>query len=322
MILTFTANPSVDRTAEVDVLVRGSVMRPLTVRVDGGGKGVNVSRALHANGVPSIAVLPVGGHEGDQLLGLLRAEQLRVRTVPVSGASRANITIAEPDGTTTKFNEPGPVLTLAEIDALTRAVVATARERSCTWAVLAGSLPPGVPVTLYADLTRELHAAGVRVAADCDGPLLQATLAARPDLVKPNQEELAAATGLEVGSPEEAVAAAELLLARGARAVLASLGSAGAILVEAGSPVVHHAVAPVAAPRSTVGAGDATLAGFLAGGAHGAAGLSEAVAYGAAAVALPGSRMPHPADLDLHRPAVTVTRLSAPVPPVPQESRT
>jgi 1-phosphofructokinase len=296
-------------------------MRPLRVRVDAGGKGVNVTRALHANGVASVAVLPVGGHEGNQLLGLLQEQELRVRTVPITGAVRANVTIAEPDGTTTKFNEPGPVLTLAEIDRLAVKVIETARERHCEWAVLAGSLPPGVPLDLYADLVRELHAAGVRVAVDCDGPLLQATLAAGPDLVKPNRRELAEATGLEVRTPEDAVAAAHALIGAGAGAVLASLGSRGAVLVDpAGGATAHHASSVVGAPRSTVGAGDASLAGFLAGGAHGPDALVEAVTWGAAAESLPGSRMPGPADLD--RRAVTVTELPAvPVPSVPQEIR-
>lgn len=327
MILTFTANPSLDRTAEVDALVRGAVMRPLRVRVDAGGKGVNVTRALHANGVASVAVLPIGGHEGNQLLGLLQEQELRVRTVPITGAVRANVTIAEPDGTTTKFNEPGPVLTLAELDRLAAKVIETARERRCEWAVLAGSLPPGVPLDLYADLVRELHAAGVRVAVDCDGLLLQATLAAGPDLVKPNRRELAEATGLDVRTPQDAAAAALALIDAGAGAVLASLGSRGAVLVDPAAGPAHHAFSVVGAPRSTVGAGDASLAGYLAAGAHGPEALAEAVTWGAAAVSLPGSRMPGPADLD--RRAVTVTDLPAvpatPVPSaspsVPQESR-
>jgi 1-phosphofructokinase len=325
MILTFTANPSVDRTAEVEALVPGTVMRTVAVRVDAGGKGVNVTRALHANGIASIAILPVGGHEGNQLLGLLQEQELRVRTVPIAGAVRANVTIAEPDGTTTKLNEPGPVLTLAEIDRLAAKVIDTARDRRCTWAVLAGSLPPGVPLDFYATLVRELHEHGVRVAVDCDGPLLRATLAAGPDLVKPNRRELAEATGVGIDSPEDAVLAARGLMADGAGAVLASLGHRGAILVEDATGPVHHASSAVAAPRSTVGAGDASLAGFLAAGATGPAALVEAVTWGAAAVGLPGSRMPGPADL--RRTDVTVAPLpdpSRPSPaavPVTQESR-
>ncbi|PTL59667.1 1-phosphofructokinase [Paraconexibacter algicola] len=292
-VVTLTANPSVDRTCEIDALRRGAVLRPLSTRVDAGGKGVNVARALHAAGAPNVAVLPVGGHEGAQLVDLLAAAGLRTRTVPIAGAIRANVTIAEPDGTTTKLNEPGPVLDADEVAALQAALLDEARTAS--WAVLSGSLPPGCPVDLYARLTVALHAAGVRVALDCDGEVLQAALPAGPDLVKPNRTELAQATGLEVHSAPDAVRAAHALRELGARAVLASLGSRGAVLLDDSGE--HHAHAAVDAPRSTVGAGDAALAGFLAAGAHGPDALDVAVAYGAAAVALPGSRMPTPADL-------------------------
>ena len=294
MIVTFTANPSLDRTAELDALVRGEVLRTSPARVDAGGKGVNVTRALHANAIDSVAVLPTGGYEGQQLTGLLAAEGLHTSCVPIAGRVRANITIAEADGTTTKLNEPGPLLSEGEVAALGDALVHAARGAS--WVVLAGSLPPGAPEGLYAELTGRLHDLGVRVAVDAEGPLLRATLAARPDVIKPNDEELAAATGLPVSTPAQAADAARVLLAHGARAVLASLGAQGAVLVDDSG--VHHAHAP-ARPRSTVGAGDATLAGFLSLDASGPDALATAVAWGAAAVSLPGSRMPSPEDIDL-----------------------
>ncbi len=293
MIVTLTANPSVDRTFEVADLRRGEVNRPLTVRVDAGGKGVNVARALHANGVATTAVLPLGGHEGQQLLALVTAEGLTVRTVAIADAVRANVTIAEPDGVTTKLNEPGPVLSAADLDALDAALVDAAH--GADWVVLCGSLPPGAPSDTYARLTRHLRETGVRVAVDADGEAFASALAAEPDLVKPNADELAEATGLEVDGPGSALRAIVALRASGARTVLASLGRHGAILVDDSGR--YHAAAPVEHPRSTVGAGDAALAGFLAAGAAGPGALDAAVAWGAAAVALPGSRMPRPADL-------------------------
>lgn len=305
MIVTFTANPSVDRTAEIEALERGTVLRARAIHLDGGGKGVNVTRALTAHGHRSLAVLPSGGAEGVQLLALLAAEGLQVRTVPIEGAVRANVTIVEPDGTTTKINEPGPTLAAIEVAALTDALLSAAM--GADWAVLSGSLPPGAPLDLYAVLTRRLRAAGVRVAVDSEGPLLRASLAGEPDLVKPNRRELAEATGLPVDRVDEALVAVERLRAAGAASVLASLGPDGALLVDATG--AHHAEAAVTARRSTVGAGDALLAGFLAGGGSGPAALAEAVAWGAGAVSLPGSRMPGPTDLD--RSAVAVRTLEA-----------
>jgi 1-phosphofructokinase len=304
MIVTFTANPSVDRTLEIPGLVRGGLMRAARTRVDGGGKGVNVTRALAANGHPSIAVLPTGGAEGAQLMALLEAEQLLVRPVPIAGAIRANVTVVEPDGTTTKINEPGPRLSDAEVTQLTDALLQVAQ--GADWAVLSGSLPPGAPADLYATLTARLHEQGVRVAVDTDGVGLPATFAAAPDLIKPNQRELAQASGIAVATRADALGAIHRVRAAGARTVLASLAEDGALLVDDGG--AYHGTAELSEPRSTVGAGDAMLAGFLSAGGSGVEALAEAVAWGTAAVALPGSRMPGPTDLD--RDAVKTTQLN------------
>ena len=291
MILTLTPNPSVDRTVEVDALTRGAVLRATGSRIDPGGKGVNVSRALAAHGIDTCAVLPCGGAEGVQLTALLSLAGVDVRTVPISGAVRANVSVVEPDGTVTKLNEPGPTLTPGEVDAVIEATLKAAQ--GSAWVVLSGSLPPGCPDDLYATVLRALPGPTV---VDSSGAPLLAALPAGPDLVKPNREELAEASGLPVDSVGQAVTAARSLLARGAKAVLASLGADGAVLVEATGAWYGHA--PVDAPVSSVGAGDATLAGFLAGGGHGPAALREALAFGSAAVRLPGSRMPGPGDLD------------------------
>jgi 1-phosphofructokinase len=304
MIVTLTANPSVDRTAELDALVRGAVLRPLAVRLDAGGKGVNVTRALARHGVDSVAVLPVGGPEGRQLLELLRREGLDLRVIPVAGSIRANVTLAEADGTTTKINEPGPVLSADEVDRLERTLLGAAA--GAEWVVLAGSVPPGAPTDLYARLTRRLHEAGARVAIDADGPLFDAALAAGPDLIKPNRRELEEAAGVPVGGPRDVPAAVARLRALGATAVLASLGAGGAVLADASG--IHHATAPAVTPRSTVGAGDALLAGFLAAGASGPDALATGVAFGTAAVALAGSQMPAPEDVD--RDAVRVKSMN------------
>lgn len=294
MILTLTLNPSLDRAMEVGALTRGAVIRATSTHLDPGGKGVNVSRALLANGVPSRAVLPVGGAEGAQLVDLLRAEDVDLIGVPIAGRTRSNITLAEPDGTVTKVNESGPVLTGAEFAAVTEAVLAVAD--SADWVVACGSVPPGLPVSAFGALCARLVAAGVRLAVDTSGPALRAAAEVGVALVKPNREELAEAVGTPLDSLGDVVDAAARLRDWGAGAVLASLGADGAVLVDADGVVVGES--PVAQPRSTVGAGDALLAGFLAAGARGPTALAEGLAWGAAAVSLPGSRMPGPADLD------------------------
>ncbi|MFI7445026.1 1-phosphofructokinase [Nonomuraea indica] len=293
MILTLTLNPSLDRTIEIAELARGAVIRAAAARLDPGGKGVNVSRALLANDVASRAVVPFGGDEGRQLVRLLAGEGLDMVTVPVSGTTRSNVTLAEPDGTITKINEPGTALSAGELDTIAEAVLAAAHEAD--WVVASGSLPPEVPADVYARLCRRFAGAGIHVAVDTSGPALVAALSAGPALVKPNADELAAATGMPIRTVGDAVAAALRLREAGARTVLASLGADGAVLVEDGG--IRYGEASVAERRSSVGAGDAMLAGFLAGGASGETALVEALAWGAAAVGLPGSRMPGPADI-------------------------
>jgi 1-phosphofructokinase len=293
VILTLTLNPSLDRTIEIASLARGTVIRAATAHLDPGGKGVNVCRALLANQVRSCAVVPYGGAEGSQLVSLLSQEGIQMITVPVAGPTRSNVTLAEPDGTITKINEPGTALSAAELDAVADAVLSAAE--SADWVVASGSLPPGVPVDLYAQLCRRFTKAGINVAVDTSGPALVSAVTSAPALVKPNREELAEATGASLVSLGDAIDAAGKLRAMGARSVLASLGPDGAILVEDGR--AWHGECPVHEPRSTVGAGDAMLAGFLAAGAQGEAALVEALAWASAAVALPGSRMPSPADI-------------------------
>ncbi|MFF8846764.1 1-phosphofructokinase [Streptomyces sp. NPDC015127] len=301
MILTVTPNPSLDRTYEVPSLDRGEVLRATGERMDPGGKGVNVSRAVAAAGHRTVAVLPLGGAPGALVADLLAGQGIEVVSVPVAGHTRSNIAVAEPDGTLTKINAPGPELSPAESVLLLAAV----REHStaAAWIACCGSLPRGLGPEWYAELVGRAHAAGARVALDTSGPSLLAALPACPDVVKPNADELAAAVGRPLLTVGDAVKAAEELLALGARSVLASLGADGQLLVS--QTGTYFGSAAVSAVRSNVGAGDASLAGFLAAGGEGRDALMAAVAHGAAAVQLPGSVMPAPADLDPS--AVTVT---------------
>jgi len=293
MIVTVTPNPSLDRTVEIDALVRGDVLRARRASVEAGGKGVNISRALAANGIPTLAVLPSGGSEGAQLTGLLATPGVEVVLVRIAGAVRANISIVEPDGTVTKINEPGPELTTDEFNALCHATLRAAA--GADWLAASGSLPPGASPDFYARMIKLLAPTSCRIAVDTSGEPLLRVLGMRPDVVKPNRGELADAVGGTIATLGDAVEAAGRLHARGPRAVLASLGADGAILVDASGAL--HGEAHVDTPVSAVGAGDCLLAGFLAGSGSGRKALIEGLAWGAAAVTLPGSRVPGPSDL-------------------------
>jgi 1-phosphofructokinase len=323
MIVTVTPNPSIDRTVTLTApLTRGAVHRVSSVTTEPGGKGVNVARALTLAGLDAVAILPAPAT--DPLVAALSAGAVPFRCVPTLGTVRTNLAITEHDGTTTKLNEPGAALDAATLDALTQSVAESAE--SASWVVLSGSLPPGVSDRWYADVVALLAPYPCRVAIDTsEGPLAALVASfdrAAPDLIKPNAEELAGVLGhspqaLEAavaqGDPEPVVTAARLLVARGVRAVLATLGPAGAVLVdETGS---WMATPPPIEARSTVGAGDASLAGYIradVGGAVPPQRLQMAVAYGSAAAALPGSALPTPAQIDLN--AVRVTPI-APISP-------
>lgn len=332
MIVTFTANPSLDRTVALPgPLVRGEVQRAVSVSQESGGKGVNVSRALVASGLDSVAVLP--GADSDPVLAGLRESAVPFVSLPISEPLRTNVALTEPGGVTTKINEPGPVMDADQQEALIKLLLESSRGAS--WVVLAGSLPPGFPADFYATAARRIRAAGngsaPLIAVDSSGAPLAAAMSGgdagaepavngsgKPDLLKPNAEELAelaAAAGFAPATaeqleadPEAAARAAAAVVRSGVGAVLATLGSKGAVLVTAdGAWLATH---PPVAAVSTVGAGDSALAGYLLAHGRGAAPadcLRQAVAHGAAAASLPGSTVPavHQTTPD----AVTITAL-------------
>lgn len=329
MIVTLTANPSLDRTVALpSPLLRGEVQRAVSVSQESGGKGVNVSRALVASGLETVAVLP--GGDSDPVLAGLRDGGVPFAALPIHEPLRTNVALTEPDGVTTKINEPGPVLSEDQQEALIGLLLE--RSRGASWVVLAGSLPPGVPADFYATVTRRLRSThdgngtkqtAPRIAVDSSGAPLAAALSGgasgMPDLLKPNAEELAelaAAAGFATAStadeleadPEAAAAAAAAVVRSGVGAVLATLGSKGAVLVTSdGAWLATH---PPVKAVSTVGAGDSSLAGYLLASSQGAAPadcLRQAVAHGAAAASLPGSTVPavHQTTPD----AVTITAL-------------
>lgn len=296
MIVTVTPNPSLDRALELDRLEVGEVNRADRSHVHPGGKGINVSRVLVRNGVASLAVLPTGGPDGRRLVELLDEQGVTSVAVPVHGDTRTNLTLVEAGGATTKVNAPGPRLTPAEVDALLAAVEQQLAHRPLVL-VGAGSLPLGASETFFVRLADLAARHGVPFALDTSGgPLSEAVRAGGLAVVKPNDEELADLVGRELVTVGDVVDASHEVLAAGNRAVLVSLGAHGAILVDADE--VWWAGGPPIVPVSTVGAGDSTLAGYLCADGSGGDRLRTAVAFGRAAVLLPGTAVPDPLDID------------------------
>lgn len=319
-ILTVTANPSLDRALELAApLVHGEVQRARAARAEPGGKGVNVARVIAEAGLDTLAILPARG--GDPLLAALDDVGLPYLAMPVDGEVRSNLTIADPDGTTTKINAPG--IPLDELSARRLADLVVENARGTRWVALCGSLPPGLPDSWYRTVIDHLTGLGCRIAVDTSGGPLSATVTGRVDLIKPNDEELAAATGADPATLVAAtrrgdygplVDAARTLVDRTGAAVLATLGATGAMLItDTGS---WFATPPPIVPRSTVGAGDSSLAGYLIAECRGDAEpdrLRNAVAYGSAATALAGTQPPSPDQLDLDGVRITDLSGAAPV---------
>ncbi|MEX5720896.1 1-phosphofructokinase family hexose kinase [Geodermatophilus maliterrae] len=326
-VVTLTANPSLDRTLVLPgPLTRGGVARLGASSTEPGGKGVNVARVLAAAGTDVVAVVPAD--DTDPLVTALAALSLPLVTVPTGAAVRTNYTLTEPDGTTTKLNEPGTALDAGTRAALTAALAGAAE--GARWVALSGSLPPGTPADWYAELVRAVRGTGARVAVDTSEAPLLALLAAgpeaAPDLVKPNSEELAQVAGTTeaelLADPAALRAAVDGLHAGGIAEVLLTLGGDGAVLSTADGEV-WSARPPRITVRSTVGAGDSSLAGHVLAalaGAPAAERLRRAVATGAAAAALPGSALPTPGQVDLAGVSVQ-PGLPGPVPSAPSAAR-
>jgi 1-phosphofructokinase len=316
VIVTLTANPSIDWTVELQApLERGAVLRAADPAAQAAGKGVNISRAAVAAGIGSVAVVPAP--ERDPYVLEVRATGIDCLPVGPARPPRVNITVTEPGGTTTKINSPGPAATPELLGRLADAVAE--RARGAAWVVLAGSLPPATPAGWYADLVARVSGVAP-VAVDTSGEPLAAVVNrlgdGAPSLLKPNAEELASVTGADAvqlaQDPVAAAKAARVLVDEGAGACLVTLGGAGAVLVTAAG--AWHAPAPPTTVVSTVGAGDSSLFGYLLADLRGLAApdkLRLAVAYGSAAAGLPGTNIPAPAQVRPERVAVAALDLTS-----------
>ncbi|WP_438292539.1 1-phosphofructokinase family hexose kinase [Streptomyces sp. HUAS TT7] len=284
MILTVTLNTALDITYRVPALVPHASHRVEEVAERPGGKGLNVARVLAALGHEAVVTGFAGGPSGEVLRALLAELAPVDELVPIAGATRRTIAVVDAvSGDTTQLNEPGPLVSPAEWDAF---VATYGRLLDGAEAVaLCGSLPPGLPVGAYAQLVRQARTAKVPVLLDTSGEALRRGIAARPDLVKPNADELARLTG-----SREPLRAARDARRRGAHTVVASLGAEGML---AASPDGLWQAAPPAAVRGNpTGAGDSAVAGLLSGLVEGLdwpGRLTRAVALSAATVLAPAA---------------------------------
>jgi 1-phosphofructokinase family hexose kinase len=309
MIYTVTLNPALDRELTVPELTFDEVLRASAVRIDVGGKGFNVSRMLAALGAESVALGFAGGRTGEALRAGLTRLGIKSDFVSIAGESRTNVSIVSERGERQiKVNEAGPAISADELALLRKQVRGLARPGD--WWVLAGSLPPGVPDTCYAELIADIQAGGAAVALDTSGAALRHGCAARPTLIKPNGREMTELTGQPVDSAVEALAAAQAL--EHIPYVAISLGATGALLSRAGQGWL--ASPPTIRERNPIGAGDALLAGMVWRLAQGdeLEALRWGVACGAATASQAGTTVGTQAQVTQLLPQVQLRQLSLP----------
>lgn len=289
MIFTVTLNPAVDREMTVDAISFDTVLRASDWRVDCGGKGFNVARMLKSLGISSVALGFAAGKSGEMLNDKLQSLGIETDFVWVGGETRTNVSIVSAEnGQYVKVNEPGPAITGADLTQLAKKIGDRVKEGD--WWVLAGSLPPGVPPTYYTELISIIQSAGAKVFLDTSDEALRQNCAAKPLLVKPNDEEAHGLTGLPVGTKEEIAVVGAAISEMGPRNVIISLGKEGAVLVDNGKAWL--AASPEITAANPIGAGDSMVAGVVWGLSRGDSmqdALCKGIACGAATASQKGT---------------------------------
>ena len=303
-IVTLTLNPALDVGTRVNSVAPEIKLRCGVAQYDPGGGGINVSRAIRFLGGESTAVYTAGGHHGAMLRQLIEREGIDQRALPIAGVTRQSFVVYEESTTLQyRFTMPGPVLSADEWIAC----LETLFDLEPAYIVASGSLPAGVPLEFYGEITRYAREYGIRVIVDSAGEALQRAFGSGVFLMKPNLRELELFAGETIKDEAHIKTVARRLIAEGLSEVLVvSMGAAGALLISADTSLRMRA--PVVKVRSKVGAGDSMVAGLVMRLAQGK-GLEDALRYGiaagSAAVMSPGTKLCQKRDADRLYDAMT-----------------
>jgi 1-phosphofructokinase len=258
MIYTLTLNPSVDYIMELDSFQKGGLNRSSAESAFPGGKGINVSRVLHLLNVDSVALGFAGGHTGEYIKQFLNQEDIRTEFVEVKEPSRINVKVKADEET--EINGSGPSISEEHIRELFDQISSLTADDMI---VLAGSIPGSVPKTFYQEIAAQCQKQGTKVIIDAEKKLIEPVLPLKPFLIKPNHHELGEMFDVEIDSVEKAVHYGKILKDTGVENVMVSMAEKGALLLT--EDEVFFSSVPKGELKSSVGAGDSTVAGFLAG---------------------------------------------------------
>lgn len=287
MIYTVTLNPSIDHLIGISDLKIGGMNRAVSEQMRAGGKGINVSIMLSNLGMKSVALGFTAGFTGEEIRRSVRSLGIEERFIQLTeGISRINTKLRTSEET--EINGTGPVIVPEAVNALMSELD---KLQNGDVLIMSGSIPRGVPVSIYADMIGRVADKDILTVVDASGELLEQVLTCSPFLVKPNAYELAELTGIDAaGGSEEMIKGAEELIAKGARNVIVSMGAGGAVMVTSDGEIFVRE-APAITPVNTVGAGDSMVAGFLYRYLNGAGkedAFRTAVAAGSASAAKEG----------------------------------
>ena len=302
-VVTVALNPALDQTIEIAGIKLGEVNRALRMQVDVGGKAVNVASCLSDFGVSTAVTGQIGRDNAALFEELFQRKKIANHCHYLDGLTRINSKLVDTaSGDTTDLNMPGPELTPDSARGLLEQVLRRLDQLAgqVQWVVLSGSLPPGMPADTYAAITQKAQAAGGSVVLDTSGAPLRAALAAGPKIVKPNRHELAELVGRPLDTLEALIATGRELLAASPAPdlVVVSMGGDGALFLDREQAL--QALPARVNVSSTVGAGDAMVAGLVAARLEGlnlADTARLATAFAAAKLTRLGPHLPRPAEV-------------------------
>ena len=275
---TLTTNPAIDQTVTLDHFTLGKVNRCHHMRFDAGGKGVNVALRLADYGIPVAAT----GFLGEQNTALFEQtfgrKAIEDRFIRTAGETRVNVKIIDvAEQQTSDINAAGVKPNDEDVQALLKTLDEMADQ--CEWFILGGRLQDSLPTDLYAQMTARLKAKNCKVILDSSGEALRLGLSAGPDVIKPNIDELSELVGKPLTGTVQVLASARALLNEQTQLVVVSMGGDGAMFVRANEALIARP--PQVDIKSTVGAGDAMVAGMVAGFCQGLS-LGECASLGTA----------------------------------------
>lgn len=261
MILTVTANPTIDRVYVMEDFAIGKVHRAKTVSRSAGGKGINVARVAHILGRKTAAMGFVGGYTGDFIRSEVEKLGIKNLFTPIVGETRTCVNISDASGASGEILEEGPEVSKEETTNFIRAFSSHVSEYDII--CVSGSLPKGLTGNFYTELVRIAKEKNKRIIVDTSGNTLEEILPAKPYMVKPNQDEISALMNKEIVTADHIKEALSFLLVKGVEVPLISLGKRGAAAMIEGCCYIF--TPPEVKVVNAVGSGDSSVAGVAAG---------------------------------------------------------